>query len=597
VRQIGQRRVGRNLTWRTVAREADQLRRIDQEILELIGRLPLVPMGQLLPFSAVRGPRAVYACISRLAARGLVITIVGPGNGVGPRHHLLLLSNLGLAVLSWRRNVEPAGLAREWGLHQRALRTLISVLPAQLGSYALLGLLARTGPHPALLQAWSRRWRWDGSSRPGRSCRGLTFAAYVALAWGEVEGKRLNGSYLLVADAGGLSPVALRPELAALARLARTAKLAVPTLVIGTTSERRVDAWLALLEGLESSRNAGPLQARVDTWRRWHAQAGTTPPPGPITDAHSNSYAVAGQFCNHERQPWKTVPRPIDVSTVTTGVRDWDLAPRERTVLDIVGRHPFLPRRMLADVLGKDICWARARHSELRRRGLARVLLPEELPLDLRGQRDLLELTVGGLQMLAGYLDLSMPVAVCVHGMTGGGPVTPIGPRRALLANLAHTLGTDRVFAEIARAARSQRGKLLEWRNAAACTHGRVRPDGYGLLRLGGREYGFFLEFDRGTIRPAALRAKFVAYQRYRSSARSARDYDGFPSVLVVTNGPGAEERLSSAIRAANAEQGSPLPALVTTVGWMDNHPAGLAGPIWVEPETGLRRAWPGASG
>ena len=38
---------------------------------------------------------------------------------------------------------------------------------------------------------------------------------------------------------------------------------------------------------------------------------------------------------------------------------------------------------------------------------------------------------------------------------------------------------------------------LLEWRGAAACAHGRLRPDGYGLVRLGQRQHGFFLEFDR----------------------------------------------------------------------------------------------------
>jgi Replication-relaxation len=111
------------------------------------------------------------------------------------------------------------------------------------------------------------------------------------------------------------------------------------------------------------------------------------------------------------------------------------------------------------------------------------------------------------------------------------------------------TLGADAVFAALARAARAQRnGGLVEWRNAAACAHGRVRPDGYGLVRLGRRDYGFFLEFDRGTMRPAALRAKFTAYHRYRASGRAVRDYDGFPTILVTTQGPGAEERVADAV-------------------------------------------------
>jgi len=119
----------------------------------------------------------------------------------------------------------------------------------------------------------------------------------------------------------------------------------------------------------------------------------------------------------------------------------------------------------------------------------------------------------------------------------------PVGPRRALLANLAHTLGADVVFAAIARAARTQREKaLVEWRNAAACAHGHVRPDGYGLLRLVRREYGFFLEFDRGTVRPAPLRARFAAYHRYLASARAARDYTVHSGRDSRTRGGGSRQ-------------------------------------------------------
>src|SRR5207245_1008281 len=127
--------------------------------------------------------------------------------------------------------------------------------------------------------------------------------------------------------------------------------------------------------------------------------------------------------------------------------------------------------------------------------------------------------------------------------------------------------GADAVFATIARVARMQRnGALVEWRNAAACAHSRMRPGGYGLVRLGRREYGFFLEFDRGTVRPAPLRAKFAAYHRYLASARAARDFDGPPSILVVTAGPGAEDRVVGAVLAAEIGEPRRLPLLVTTV-------------------------------
>jgi len=53
---------------------------------------------------------------------------------------------------------------------------------------------------------------------------------------------------------------------------------------------------------------------------------------------------------------------------------------------------------------------------------------------------------------------------------------------------------------------------------------GRIRPDGYGLIRLGQREYGFFMEFDRGTVRAAPLRATFAAGYLVQVSARAACD-------------------------------------------------------------------------
>jgi hypothetical protein len=130
------------------------------------------------------------------------------------------------------------------------------------------------------------------------------------------------------------------------------------------------------------------------------------------------------------------------------------------------------------------------------------------------------------------------------HGVSGGGEVTPVGARRALLRHLHHTLGVDEVFAIIASAARRvPGGRLFEWQNTTACARGRLRPNGYGLVRLGRREHGFFMEFDRGTVWPSALRTKFAAYVRSRASARAAREYDGFPCLLVVSEHPGGERR------------------------------------------------------
>src|SRR5439155_19429728 len=69
------------------------------------------------------------------------------------------------------------------------------------------------------------------------------------------------------------------------------------------------------------------------------------------------------------------------------------------------------------------------------------------------------------------------------HGLAGGGPTCPVGPRAVLLSHLSHTLGADAVFAALARtvAVHPAGGALLEWRGPSACgcgpvPSGRLRP-------------------------------------------------------------------------------------------------------------------------
>jgi hypothetical protein len=117
---------------------------------------------------------------------------------------------------------------------------------------------------------------------------------------------------------------------------------------------------------------------------------------------------------------------------------------------------------------------------------------------------------------------------------------------------------------------------------------------GMGCLVSAGREYGFFLEFDRGTVRPAALRAKFAAYHRYRLSGRGARNYDGFPTILVVTAGPGAQQRMAAAVLSSDGGQTNRLAVLLTTVTLLARVEGGPFGPVWRTPSgAGHRHGWP----
>jgi Replication-relaxation len=139
--------------------------------------------------------------------------------------------------------------------------------------------------------------------------------------------------------------------------------------------------------------------------------------------------------------------------------------------------------------------------------------------------------------------------------------------------------------------------ELLWWDGPAACSHGRMRPDGYGVYRRGRSVYRFFLEYDRGTSGIRNLLRKLNAYYDYLETGRFRRDYPRFPDVLVVATSNAAEARFARAIRIASVGRFVPLPVLLTTEWRIFHDPAnreGLLGPIWREPDAPFdrRRRW-----
>jgi hypothetical protein len=163
-------------------------------------------------------------------------------------------------------------------------------------------------------------------------------------------------------------------------------------------------------------------------------------------------------------------------------------------------------------------------------------------------------------------------------------------------------LCTPHLFAGLHQTASRRAGMgrddaVVEWRNGATCARGRVRPDGYGLYRLAGHHHGFFLEYDRGTMSARDYCEKLAAYHEYLASRRFARDYKGFPTILMVTTSNVAEERIAQAVRAAAVGRGCSLPVLLTCE-WRicadPQNPDGMLGQVWREPgpDGAHRRAW-----
>jgi hypothetical protein len=68
------------------------------------------------------------------------------------------------------------------------------------------------------------------------------------------------------------------------------------------------------------------------------------------------------------------------------------------------------------------------------------------------------------------------------------------------------------------------------------------------------------LEYDRGTERPAHHLAKLDAYYAYRDTGRYARDYDGFPTILVVASDTDAEQRIATVAASSAVGRRAPCP-------------------------------------
>ena len=264
-------------------------------------------------------------------------------------------------------------------------------------------------------------------------------------------------------------------------------------------------------------------------------------------------------------------------------------------LLDLVDRHPFLLPDQLARALGWPPKWARRRRNRLIEMGFLRLVEPDELPEGL-AKRELAELTEDGFALVAVQQGLARREAARYNGLIGTGLMRSIRARSSLLKHIDHTVGANDVFIRLIETARTRAkvgedDALIEWRNAPMCCRGRVRPDGYGIYRHRGELYGFFLEYDRGTEKARDYRQKFAAYYDYRASGQFERDYDGFPTILVVTPDLGPEQRIARAICAVGFGQ-PPLPVLLTTLDRIKRTPGGLLGVVWRGPDSSTRRLW-----
>src|SRR5438128_1474408 len=212
-------------------------------------------------------------------------------------------------------------------------------------------------------------------------------------------------------------------------------------MIIATTTSRRATAWTMLLETVWRARGTRALTAGLVLWDDLRRAArgrrsATALPSLPTLQANGSAAGRVPAVLDGSIRTGPRLGRILDVGPVhcTAPV----VAPLDQVILDLIGRHPFLPTDSLAALLGRHHSWVRTRQMRLIARGLLRVVPAEEVTPPELALRELLELTRCGLDVLATLLGLPLGLAARHHGLAGGGPTRPVGPRAALLAHLSH---------------------------------------------------------------------------------------------------------------------------------------------------------------
>lgn len=590
------------LCWRDAEQAAARLTPAERETLRMLIRLPFADVTLLTHLDGLSGGAATYRRVSRLRSTGLVAALRPPID-VGHSPALLYLTDLGLAVIAVAERVAPDAIIRSFRLSRGDLQRRLRGLRQLCAVYAMLGAVARSDQGWPRLKVWEQPYRRNVHVPTTKSRIALEIPACALLGWDD----RVC-AYLLQPDLGTSDLRAFRPMLHRLHRV-RGVMGGLPLLVIAAP-RRRYDAWDDLVRDIASSRRDTPIAAWIARWESLDADLEGMTASGRSREIPPG-FAVRSVSLEVLDPQSPDAPLPHPVGDPTAGSRRTcgttarlaqfacQMSPSDSYFLHTVGRHPFLPLDGLATVLGWSRGRIRLRCKELVQRGLVRMLDQCESRHDMS---DLPELTGDGLRLMASELGFPLHRAVLTEGLAGGGPDESIGRRRNLVRNLAHTLGADAVFVHLyglarRRASTGADDRVVQWSGPAACAHGRVRPDGYGIYQHAGTVCHFFLEYDRGTSGVHGLLRKLHAYYDYLETGRFQRDFQRFPDILVVTTSNAAEARFARAARLASIGRLARLPLLLTTEWRNVDDPAnrdGLLGAVWRGPDDSFdqRRRW-----
>ena len=262
--------------------------------------------------------------------------------------------------------------------------------------------------------------------------------------------------------------------------------------------------------------------------------------------------------------------------------------PAEKRALDLISDWPWIGLGELAGLMG--VSPQRASQAVIPLEGFG-------LAARIRHGGRRLALTDRGLSLLARRDRTSVGVAkrrwsIALEDREGPFEWRNVTGRRGrqLLRNIEHTAAVHGFLAALAAQA-----PLLGWEIVQldpprrASRHFRhddrmraVNPDAFGVLRKGGTEWAFFLEWERRAVRPSTMSDRLAPYLRYYSSHRPIDDHGTRPAVLVVFDDEIAQTHFLRVAREEMRAERVTVPLWVSHKGAIDA--LGPLGSAWRTP-------------
>ena len=263
------------------------------------------------------------------------------------------------------------------------------------------------------------------------------------------------------------------------------------------------------------------------------------------------------------------------------------LKPRDKRMLDRISEWPWITPADLGGILGLLDSVVSKLTARLHRLGLVSRV-------DLEGRRRL-ALSDRGLAMLARRDRTSVATALKRWSVEPISPRAPVtwrnvsGARsRHLARHIGHTEAVHRFMASLVRQAESTGDhpvvRLDPPHHAVRYfRHGgtlrSVHPDGFGIVRVGGKSQPFFLEWERRAVRPGTMASRLAPYLAYFSTRHPVDDHGAMPILLVVFDDPLAEARFLGIVREQVKQSRVGVPLWVSHRRVLEE--VGPLGPAW----------------